>query len=199
MQKSPPKDRTRHFTGDLYTPLNALNPPSTGTTIPVTKEEASGERSQMIVPIKSLGLPNRPMGVCSMIVRPRGVRFPVFSSVKRNRFCFVRKKPGAMALTRILGEYSCAMCTASHWVKLLTAALAAAYAGVLVSGRKAFMEEMLRMEPPLALPWICRKFGWARLYREGLDRIPSEESQRAAQRTIVLARCSPASCYRPRR
>jgi len=34
------------------------------------------------------------------------------------------EKPGATALTRMCGEYSWAMCTASHWVKLLTAALA---------------------------------------------------------------------------
>ena len=39
------------------------------------------------------------------------------------------------------------MCTASHWVKLLTAAFAAEYAGMLVSGRKAFMDEMLMMLP----------------------------------------------------
>ncbi|PTX58500.1 hypothetical protein C8P63_11687 [Melghirimyces profundicolus] len=33
--------------------------------------------------------------------------------------------------------------TASHWVKLLTAALAPLYAGILVKGVYAFMEEML--------------------------------------------------------
>ena len=60
-----------------------------------------------------------------MIVRPRGVSSPVASSVRRKRFCSVRKNPGAMALTQMLGEYSCDRCTASHWVKLLTAALAA--------------------------------------------------------------------------
>jgi len=44
------------------------------------------------------------MGVCSVTVLPRGVRAPVFSSVRRKRFCSVRKKPGAMALTRISFE-----------------------------------------------------------------------------------------------
>ena len=42
-----------------------------------------------------------------------------------------------------------AKCTASHWVKLDTPDLAALYAGILVSGVKAFIELMLRMQPPL--------------------------------------------------
>ena len=70
-------------------------------------------------------MPKRPIGVWPMIVRPRSVSSPVFSSVSRKRFWSVRKKPGAIAFTRMRGEYSCAMCTASHWVKLLTPALAA--------------------------------------------------------------------------
>ena len=61
-----------------------------------------------------------------------------------------------MALTRIWGEYCWAMCTASHWVKLLTPALAAEYAGMRVSGRKAFIEEIFRIVPSflsaIALP-----------------------------------------------
>ena len=40
-----------------------------------------------------------------------------------------QEESGATAFTRIRGEYSCAMCTASHCVKLLTAALAAGRRG----------------------------------------------------------------------
>jgi hypothetical protein len=49
-----------------YTPENAANPPSTGTTIPVTKAEA-GETSHINAPSKSSGTPKRPIGVCDMI------------------------------------------------------------------------------------------------------------------------------------
>ena len=49
-----------------------------------------------------------------------------------------------MALTRIWARD---MCTASHRVKLLTAALAALYAGILVKGVKAFIEEMFTITP----------------------------------------------------
>ncbi len=51
------------------------------------------------------------------------------------------------------------MCTASHCVKLLTAAFAAEYAGIRVSGRKAFIDEMLRIAPsPRAA--MCRPNAW---------------------------------------
>ncbi|MNT98613.1 hypothetical protein D3C72_2412360 [compost metagenome] len=50
-----------------------------------------------------------------------------------------------MALTRMP---TLDMWTASHWVKLLTAALAPLYAGILVRGVKAFMEEILMMVQP---------------------------------------------------
>jgi hypothetical protein len=46
----------------FYTPLNAENPPSTGITVPVTKADA-GLINHNNVPIKSSGLPNRPIGV----------------------------------------------------------------------------------------------------------------------------------------
>src|SRR5205085_12357747 len=87
-------------------------------TMPVTKPEA-GESNQSIVPSKSSGSPKRPIGVWLMMLWPRAVSLPVASSVNRKRFCSVKKKPGAMALTRMRGEYSCARCTASHCVKLL--------------------------------------------------------------------------------
>jgi len=157
----------------------------------VTKDAATGDSSQTTVPIKSLGLPNRPIGVCSMIVRPRGVRSPVGSSVSRKRFCSVRKKPGAMALTRMCDEYSCAMCTANHWVKLLTAALADAYAGVLVSGRKAFMEETLRMEPEpcstMDLPKTWLGISVPRRFRSNTQRTASEGSSKNDRSDEVLA------------
>src|SRR6266704_2138192 len=46
----------------LYTPLKAENPPSMGTTTPVTKAEA-GLTSQSSVPNRSSGRPRRPDGV----------------------------------------------------------------------------------------------------------------------------------------
>ena len=70
-------------------------------------------------------------------------------------FCSVEKKPGAMALQRMP---RLAKCTASHWVKLEMPDLAALYAGILVSGVKAFMELMFRMQPPLSV--ISRAKAW---------------------------------------
>ena len=46
----------------LYTPLNAENPPSTATTVPVTNSDA-GERSHNTTPWRSSGFPKRLMGV----------------------------------------------------------------------------------------------------------------------------------------
>ena len=56
------------------------------------------------------------------------------------------KKPGAIALTLMP---SLAKCTASHSVKLDMPAFAALYAGILVSGVNAFIDEMLMMFPPV--------------------------------------------------
>ena len=55
---------SRRYTlyASIYTPEKALNPPSTGTIIPVTNFEAS-EASQTQVPIKSSGSPNLSIGV----------------------------------------------------------------------------------------------------------------------------------------
>ena len=66
----------------------------------ITNLDAS-DNNQRTVPISSSAWPNRPIGVWSMIVWPRSVSSPVFSSVNRNRFCSVRKNPGAIAFTRI--------------------------------------------------------------------------------------------------
>src|SRR5919198_521680 len=82
-----------------------------------------------------------------MMLWPRAVSRPVPSSVRRKRFCSVRKKPGAMALTRMRGEYSVARCTASHCVKLLTPAFAAEYERTRVKGRTALIEETFRTTP----------------------------------------------------
>src|SRR5664280_421828 len=66
----------------VYTPLKAEKPPSTGITTPVTNSEA-GESSQRTQPNRSLVSPRRPIGVCPMIVLPRGVQSPVsLSSIK---------------------------------------------------------------------------------------------------------------------
>ena len=68
----------------------------------------------------------------------------------------VEKKPGAMALTRIPIS---AKCTAIHSVKFFTAAFAALYAGILVSGRNAFIEVTITMQPlpfsAISLAKIC--------------------------------------------
>ena len=61
-----------------------------------------------------------------------------------------------MAFTRI---FSFAKCTASHSVKFVTAAFAAEYAGILVSGRYAFIEEILSTEQPF-LPIISAINTW---------------------------------------
>ena len=72
------------------------------------------------MPISSSLSPNLPMGVAARILPVRGVGVP--SSLYRSfSFCFVTKKPGAMALTRMP---VLAKCTASHCVKLLIAAFA---------------------------------------------------------------------------
>src|ERR1019366_10197246 len=58
------------------TPENAEKPPSTGTTIPVTKADA-GDRSHSTAPSRSSGWPNRPIGVWPIIDVPRAVSSPV--------------------------------------------------------------------------------------------------------------------------
>src|SRR5690606_20282063 len=74
-----------------HTPLKALKPPSTGTTIPVTKED-SFPASQLATPCSSSALPNLFIGVCFIIVSPLEVRLPSSLS-KRSRFCSPRKNP----------------------------------------------------------------------------------------------------------
>src|ERR1019366_2854132 len=103
------------------TPLKALKPPSTAMTWPVTKPDPSSLNSHSSVPSRSSGLPKCPCGVWVVIVLPRAVSEPS-GCVSKLRFWSVRKKPGAMALTRTPVFEKC---TASHWVKLLTPALAA--------------------------------------------------------------------------
>src|ERR1017187_1454392 len=104
----------------VQTPLKAAKPPSIGMTTPVTKPEASAEVSHSSAPIRSSGVPNFPIGVGAIMVLARGVSEPS-GLVNRVRFCSGRKKPGARALTRTPPFEKC---TASHRVKLLTAALA---------------------------------------------------------------------------
>src|ERR1035437_5146473 len=52
----------------------------------------------------------------------------------------------AFTLTPVLARW-----TASHWVKLLTAAFADEYAGIFVRGLKEFIDEMLIITPDLFL------------------------------------------------
>lgn len=103
---------------------NALKPPSTTATVPVTNDEAS-EMRYWIVPQSSSGLPKRPKGVWRITDSPRGVRVPS-GLVRRARFWLVTKKPGAMALTRMPGVNFLATSVARNAVKLEIPALAAA-------------------------------------------------------------------------
>ena len=100
-----------------YTPLYALKPPTTGTTTPMTTDPPS-QHSQSVVPIKSSGFPNLPIGVCSMIWFPLGVSEP---SLCANNALFwpVRKNSVSRAFTRIP---TFEKHTANHWVKFETAA-----------------------------------------------------------------------------
>ena len=114
-----------------------------GSTTPVIKLDASSERKKRRPPSSSSDSPKRFIGVPPRILPVLGVGVP--SGLKsRALFWLETKKPGAIALTLMP---ACAKCTASHWVKLDTAAFAALYAGILVRGLKAFIEEMLRMLP----------------------------------------------------
>ena len=94
------------------------------------KEAASLFSRNKTAPTSSSASPKRPIGVAARILPVRAVGVP--SAFQRSAaFCFVEKKPGAIALTRmpILEK-----CTASHCVKLEMAAFAPEYAGILVSG-----------------------------------------------------------------
>ena len=106
--------------------------PAEGRKAPIhrhddTGDEGGGRRDQPEQRAKQVSrgakTAHRGMGNNGLSTRQRVLRWP--RSVSRKRFCSVSRKLGAMALTRIKGLYSCAMCTASHWVKLLTPALAA--------------------------------------------------------------------------
>ena len=73
-----------------------------------------------VAPINSSAFPKRFIGVFLRIFSVLAVGVP--SSLNNNfSFCLVTKKPGAIALQRIL---VCAKCTASHFVKLEIAAFA---------------------------------------------------------------------------
>ena len=96
--------------------------------MPVTKPLALSSASHKSVPIRSEISPNFFMGVAAKILPVLAVGVP--SSLKRRaRFWLVTKKPGAIALQRMLQG---AKCTASHCVKLDIPAFAAEYAGIFV-------------------------------------------------------------------
>lgn len=99
----------------------------------------------------------RAMEVWAIIALPREESSPLARSVRRKRFCSANRKLGAMALTRISGLYSWAMRTASHSMKLHNPALAAEYAGMRVSRRKAFMEETFRIAPVFWMAMLLPK------------------------------------------
>ena len=65
--------------------------------------------------------------VKAIIFFARGVKLTPSSSNNKCRFCSARKKPGAIAFTRILGPYFCAKCVAKNAVKFCNAAFAAEY------------------------------------------------------------------------
>ena len=92
-----------------------------GMHTPVIKLAASLFSRKSTAPASSFSVsPKRPMGVAARIFPVRGVGLP--SGLKSSAaFCLVAKKPGAMALTRMP---TLEKCTASHWVKLVTAAFA---------------------------------------------------------------------------
>ena len=84
----------------------------------IFKNRDTGNLDNCMVTVK--GERYRFMGVAAKILPVRGVGEPSALNSK-SLFCLVTKKPGAMALTRI---FCPAKCTASHCVKLETAALA---------------------------------------------------------------------------
>jgi hypothetical protein len=71
-----------------------IEPPSTGSVTPVTKDAAS-EQSQRMAAATSTALATRPMGIA--LVR----RCRVYSSANHRSFTGVRVVPGAIALTRM--------------------------------------------------------------------------------------------------
>src|SRR5690606_10164321 len=123
----------------IYTPLYALNPPSTGMTVPVIKPDPALMR-KCNIPLSSSARPNLWYGVFCTILSPREVREPS-GLVSNSLFCSVRKNPGATALTLILSPYLVANSTASHLVKISTAALAIEYPRTRVMTRSADIDE----------------------------------------------------------
>lgn len=114
---------TTLFKLSAYTPLNALKPPSMGSSAPVTKLAASLHRN-CTAPFSSLMSPKRFIGVFANTFLLRSVSEPS-GLMSTARFWSPMKKPGAMALTRMPSPYFRASSLASHWVKLATAVLAA--------------------------------------------------------------------------
>ena len=83
-----------------YTPEYAEKPPSIGKTTPVIKPAASLFTKNKSPPSNSSLSPKRPIGVAAKILPVLAVGVP--SSLNKSfAFCFVEKKPGAIALTRI--------------------------------------------------------------------------------------------------
>lgn len=85
----------------FYTPEYAENPASIGSMTPVTALAARSSHKKNTPPNSSLLSTNRPAGVPAKIFLERAVGCP-FSSNKSARFWLDTKKPGAIALQRIL-------------------------------------------------------------------------------------------------
>ena len=120
-----------------------------GNTTPVIKPAALSDTRKRTEPKSSSASPNLFIGVAARILPVRGVGVPS-AFHKSAAFCFVEKNPGAIAFTLI---FILEKCTASHCVKLDTAAFAPLYAGILVSGVYAFILEILSTLQPF-LPSI---------------------------------------------
>ena len=68
--------------------------------MPFTNDEYSLSNNHKIVPISASGFPNSPSGVWLNIFSERAVRLPS-SFNNKSLFCYVKKNPGAIALTLI--------------------------------------------------------------------------------------------------
>ena len=175
----------------LYTPEYAEKPPSTGMITPVIKPDFVLSVKNINVPKSSSASPKRPIGVAFKILCERAVYEPS-AFFKRASFCLVKKKPGAIAFTRMP---TFAKCTASHCVKFEIAAFAPLYAGILVRGVKAFIEEMLMIMPSFAsaisLANTCVVKSVPVKFKSNTKRIPSGSKSKKVLRPSIAR--SPSS------
>ena len=129
----------------LYTPLYAEKPPSTGTTIPVTKPLASSLDSQSSVPVRSSTVPKRFSGGAEYLVCPRGG----FPFRRAGSVLIGHENPGAMLTLMLQGQ-------SAPPLRKLTRPPCRAVGGYLVGPECVHRRNVYNVSAACSRPFLCK-------------------------------------------